>query len=91
MYTVSINLSPARDPSQNPGQKLRRGLRSNLNTRGVHSREDFWFFGRSSLSHYVFLAQIGGNLPLSVPDLSKSNILRTNRGKTKMLRSKLSS
>ena len=48
-------------------------------------------FGHSSSSHRAFLAKIGGTIPLSVPDLSKPILLRSNRGKTKMLRSKFSS
>ena len=64
---------------------------SNYNTRGVNRREHFCFFGHSSLSHHAFLVRIGGNLPLSIPDLSKPMFLRSNRGKNKILRSTFSS
>ena len=57
-------------------------LRSNLNTRGVNSREHFCFFGHSSLSHHAFLGKIGGNLPLSVPELSKPSGGEKNGRKT---------
>ena len=34
-------------------------VRSNFNSRGVNSRELFWFFGHSSLSHHAILTKIG--------------------------------
>ena len=42
-------------------------LRSNFNSRGVNSRELFWFFGHSSLSHHAFLTKIGGNFSYKPP------------------------
>ena len=42
-------------------------LRSNFNSRGVNSRELFWFFGHSSLSQHAFLMKIGGNASYKPP------------------------
>ena len=42
-------------------------LRSNFNSRDVNSRELFWFFGHSSLSHHAFLMKIGGNASYKPP------------------------
>ena len=42
-------------------------LRSNFNSRGVDSRELFWFFGHSSLSHHALLTKIGGNASYKPP------------------------
>ena len=42
---------------------------SNFNSRGVNSRELFWFFGHNSLSYHAIWTKIGGNLPTDLPDL----------------------
>ena len=42
-------------------------VRSNFNSRGVNSRELFWFFGHSSLSHHAFLTKIGGHFSYKPP------------------------
>ena len=42
-------------------------IRSNVNSRGVNSRELFLFFGHSSLSHHAFLMKIGGNASYKPP------------------------
>ena len=44
-----------------------RVLRSNFNSRGVNSRELFWFFGQSSLSHHAILTKIGAFLSYKRP------------------------
>ena len=49
-----------RNTSKN-NEKHKKTLRSNFNSRGVNSRELFWFFGHSSLSHHAILTKIGGN------------------------------
>ena len=46
------------------------GLRSNFNSRGVNSRELFWFFGHNSLPYHAIWTKIGGMKAVSVPDLS---------------------
>ena len=60
-------------------------IRSNFNSRGVNSRELFWFGGHSSESSGAFLTKIGRNLPTSLPDLSKPKFSRSNRRKIKIL------
>ena len=64
---------------------VKMSLRSNFNSRGVNSRELFWFWGHSSESPGAFLTKIGRNLPTSLPDLSKPKKSRSNRRKTKIL------
>ena len=61
-------------------------LRSNFDSRGVNSREHFYgFLGHSSESSGVLLTKIEGNLPTSLPDLSKPKFSRLNRRKTNIL------
>ena len=82
-----------RTPEGGGGDRAKRSsikdlqtLRSNFNTRGVNSREKFWFFGHSSLSHHAFLMKIGGNLPLGFPELSKPSRILLVLGRTQFLR-----
>ena len=45
-------------------------LRSHVNSRCFVSRYLFRFLGHNSEPHHAFWTKIGGNLPLSLPELS---------------------
>ena len=64
-------------------------LRSNFNSRGVNSRELFWFFGHNSLPYHAIWTKIGGNLPTDLPDLPKPSKPTLNLKKRQKIETKI--
>merc|ERR1712078_613943 len=60
---------PGKTPLNLPPKSL-KSVRSHVNSRCFFSRYFFWFFGHNSEPHLAFWTKIGGNLPLSLPELS---------------------